>query len=175
MMLPRRARQLRWTTLSAALLVALTAAPLVAAHLGRRQTVVEHYIYKPGGPIGAMCSDGSRSFSVGRGTCSHHGGVAAWVGSEERTRTFTPTFLSRHTLAFDWIGIIVMFADFPVVGLLWLLWVDGAPRQDEWPAPGSITADVQPPPPRRHSRHRSRKKPRAKAPKTGPPPQPGLF
>jgi hypothetical protein len=28
---------------------------------------------------GAVCGDGWRSHSTGRGTCSHHGGVARWV------------------------------------------------------------------------------------------------
>ena len=28
---------------------------------------------------GAICSDGSRSYSTGRGTCSHHGGVSQWL------------------------------------------------------------------------------------------------
>lgn len=28
---------------------------------------------------GAICRDGSRSYSTGRGTCSHHGGVARWL------------------------------------------------------------------------------------------------
>ena len=27
----------------------------------------------------ARCEDGSYSFSVGQGTCSHHGGVAEWL------------------------------------------------------------------------------------------------
>jgi hypothetical protein len=28
---------------------------------------------------GAICADGWRSYSTGRGTCSHHGGVSQWV------------------------------------------------------------------------------------------------
>ena len=28
---------------------------------------------------GAICRDGWRSYSTGRGTCSHHGGVAEWL------------------------------------------------------------------------------------------------
>ena len=28
---------------------------------------------------GAICRDGTRSYSVGRGTCSWHGGVAEWL------------------------------------------------------------------------------------------------
>jgi hypothetical protein len=32
--------------------------------------------------IGAVCRDGWRSNSTGRGTCSHHGGVARWVHAE---------------------------------------------------------------------------------------------
>ena len=28
---------------------------------------------------GAICRDGTRSYSVGRGTCSHHGGVRQWL------------------------------------------------------------------------------------------------
>ncbi|RYE37848.1 MAG: DUF3761 domain-containing protein [Sphingobacteriales bacterium] len=28
---------------------------------------------------GAICCDGTRSYSTGRGTCSHHGGVCQWV------------------------------------------------------------------------------------------------
>src|SRR5260370_5464908 len=31
---------------------------------------------------GARCSDGWRSYSSGRGTCSHHGGVAHWIASK---------------------------------------------------------------------------------------------
>jgi|ERR1044072_1822128 hypothetical protein len=34
------------------------------------------YIHNSGG---AICGDGSRSYSTGRGTCSHHGGVAEWL------------------------------------------------------------------------------------------------
>ena len=29
--------------------------------------------------IGAICDDGWRSYSTGRGTCSHHGGVDRWL------------------------------------------------------------------------------------------------
>lgn len=29
--------------------------------------------------IGAKCKDGTRSNSVGSGTCSHHGGVDYWI------------------------------------------------------------------------------------------------
>lgn len=29
--------------------------------------------------IGAMCKDGTRSSSVGSGTCSSHGGVDYWI------------------------------------------------------------------------------------------------
>lgn len=29
--------------------------------------------------IGAVCKDGSRSKSTGKGACSHHGGVAQWL------------------------------------------------------------------------------------------------
>ena len=28
---------------------------------------------------GAICNDGTRSYSTGRGTCSHHGGVNYWL------------------------------------------------------------------------------------------------
>lgn len=28
---------------------------------------------------GAICADGTRSYSTGRGTCSHHGGVSQWL------------------------------------------------------------------------------------------------
>lgn len=36
--------------------------------------------------VGAICNDGSRSSSTGRGTCSHHGGVNTWlVETEEIT------------------------------------------------------------------------------------------
>ena len=28
---------------------------------------------------GAICRDGTRSYSTGRGTCSHHGGVSQWL------------------------------------------------------------------------------------------------
>lgn len=34
---------------------------------------------EPGYEGGAICEDGSRSYSTGRGTCSHHGGVAQWL------------------------------------------------------------------------------------------------
>jgi hypothetical protein len=29
--------------------------------------------------ISAICSDGTRSYATGRGTCSHHGGVSEWL------------------------------------------------------------------------------------------------
>lgn len=29
--------------------------------------------------VGAICNDGTRSYSTGSGTCSHHGGVAYWI------------------------------------------------------------------------------------------------
>ena len=32
--------------------------------------------------IGAICNDGWRSFSTGKGTCSHHGGVDYWLYSK---------------------------------------------------------------------------------------------
>lgn len=39
---------------------------------------VNHKEYSTG-RIGAICYDGWRSYSTGRGTCSHHGGVAEWL------------------------------------------------------------------------------------------------
>lgn len=36
-------------------------------------------INSTGNRIGAICRDGWRSHSTGRGTCSHHGGVAYWL------------------------------------------------------------------------------------------------
>lgn len=33
--------------------------------------------------VGAICRDGWRSSSTGRGTCSHHGGVKEWIMKEE--------------------------------------------------------------------------------------------
>lgn len=35
--------------------------------------------------VGAICNDGSRSYSTGRGTCSHHGGVNYWLVETEET------------------------------------------------------------------------------------------
>lgn len=32
--------------------------------------------------IGAICSDGTRSYATGQGACSHHGGVAYWLYSD---------------------------------------------------------------------------------------------
>lgn len=32
--------------------------------------------------IGAICSDGWQSYSTGRGTCSHHGGVDHWLNPQ---------------------------------------------------------------------------------------------
>ena len=32
--------------------------------------------------IGAICNDGWRSYSVGQGACSHHGGVDYWLYSK---------------------------------------------------------------------------------------------
>lgn len=29
--------------------------------------------------VGAICNDGTRSYSTGSGTCSHHGGVNYWI------------------------------------------------------------------------------------------------
>lgn len=29
--------------------------------------------------VGAICKDGTRSYSTGSGACSHHGGVAYWL------------------------------------------------------------------------------------------------
>ena len=36
--------------------------------------------------IGAICSDGTRSYATGRGACSHHGGVAYWLYSDGSKR-----------------------------------------------------------------------------------------
>ncbi len=32
---------------------------------------------------GAICNDGHRSYSTGRGTCSHHGGVDHYINTDE--------------------------------------------------------------------------------------------
>jgi hypothetical protein len=40
--------------------------------------VSKKYKYQLQG-VGAICRDGSRSYSTGRGTCSHHGGVDYWL------------------------------------------------------------------------------------------------
>jgi len=29
--------------------------------------------------VGAICCDGTRSYAIGRGACSHHGGVCQWL------------------------------------------------------------------------------------------------
>jgi hypothetical protein len=36
-------------------------------------------VYRQPTGSGAICADGWRSYSTGRGTCSHHGGVAEWL------------------------------------------------------------------------------------------------
>jgi hypothetical protein len=36
--------------------------------------------------VGAYCRDGDRSYSTGRGTCSHHGGVDYWITEYQRER-----------------------------------------------------------------------------------------
>jgi len=43
----------------------------------------------PGPRIGAICNDGTRSYSTGSGTCSWHGGVDYWLYSGSSTRTTT--------------------------------------------------------------------------------------
>jgi hypothetical protein len=87
--------------LAAAMLLAL---PNVAARIGNRQTIVETYLYAPGGRIGALCRDGSESFATGSGACSHHRGVARWRFQEMRERKIHPTFMARHEERFRRIG-----------------------------------------------------------------------
>lgn len=36
------------------------------------------YTYTSRERIGATCEDGWQSYSIGSGTCSHHGGVETW-------------------------------------------------------------------------------------------------
>jgi hypothetical protein len=105
-------------------LVAFTVAPALAERAGKRQTIIEQYVYAPGGRLGAICGDGWRSFSTGRGTCSHHGGVARWIMSELQTRSITPTFLSRHVKAFSWAQIIMMMIDIPAGLALWAMFIE---------------------------------------------------
>ena len=38
---------------------------------------------------GAICNDGHRSYSTGRGTCSWHGGVSHYINNEEISITKT--------------------------------------------------------------------------------------
>lgn len=49
----------------------------------QRELNAQQYYYddvqKPVNQGGAMCNDGTRSFSTGRGTCSWHGGVSYWL------------------------------------------------------------------------------------------------
>ncbi len=45
--------------------------------------------------IGAVCWDGSMSYSTGSGTCSHHGGVREWLYSESQLPL---SFLSKPLL-----------------------------------------------------------------------------
>lgn len=40
--------------------------------------------------IGAICNDGWRSKSTGRGTCSHHGGVDYWLYSDPESKQAAP-------------------------------------------------------------------------------------
>lgn len=40
------------------------------------------YTYTPKYHVGAICSDGTRSYATGRGACSWHGGVSRWLYSE---------------------------------------------------------------------------------------------
>lgn len=43
-----------------------------------QSTIYTEPLYNESGG-GAVCNDGSRSYSTGRGTCSWHGGVAYWL------------------------------------------------------------------------------------------------
>lgn len=79
-----------------------------AALGGDIQTTTKSYEYAPGGRLGAICADGWRSSAIGRGACSHHGGVAYWVYSETRYAEIRDTFLARHETVFWWIGHVAM-------------------------------------------------------------------
>jgi hypothetical protein len=50
-------------------------------YIGTKERPVSPPVYITPQPVGggAICSDGSRSYSTGRGTCSHHNGVAQWL------------------------------------------------------------------------------------------------
>lgn len=40
-----------------------------------KRKIIRYETYR----VGAICYDGTRSYSTGRGTCSHHGGVDYWL------------------------------------------------------------------------------------------------
>lgn len=47
--------------------------------------------------IGAVCMDGTRSYSTGSGTCSNHGGVDYWLHADGSTEEATPSGNSGST------------------------------------------------------------------------------
>lgn len=129
-----RGRSIAVSIGTAALLTLATALPYAAHRIGQQQTIHREYVYAPGGRLGAICADGSRSFSTGRGTCSHHGGVARWIGSEVRTEILTPTFWARHQYGFGLMtGLMLLFVDLPAAVLLWVVWPDLRRRQTTGP------------------------------------------
>lgn len=53
----------------------VTKAPITeVTHVGTKEPVYQPYV-APQYEGGAICNDGWRSYSTGRGTCSHHGGI----------------------------------------------------------------------------------------------------
>jgi hypothetical protein len=44
--------------------------------------------------VGALCNDGTKSGSTGRGTCSWHGGVATWLFDYVKIYTFPEYYRS---------------------------------------------------------------------------------
>lgn len=43
-----------------------------------------------------ICQDGWHSYSLGRGTCSHHGGVRIWAGGSISTGRFEPGWWGKE-------------------------------------------------------------------------------
>lgn len=56
----------------------------------------KYAIYEYAPPHETICQDGWHSYSLGSGTCSHHGGVKIWAGGSLRTGEFQPEWWDKE-------------------------------------------------------------------------------
>lgn len=76
-----------------------------------KQQTGDYPIYKEE-RIGAICMDGWRSYSTGRGTCSHHGGVNEWLYRKVKIGMYYSNHGIYYTISIVSFGVFLLPAFF---------------------------------------------------------------